>query len=92
MQGPIFKPACYSKYQTVEKILQALVKAPKQVAGSREAIEGKVFEVVQAGTNGPVGTLSELYEVLGLEEVMINAQNGPVLVVRYTDGTWKAIR
>ena len=89
--------AIYSKYQTVEDIRKALKQAPRQEANSKEAIEGKVFELCDKPL-GPVTTLSEVFEYRkALSEVfeyrketlvLISARDGNITVRRAKDGTW----
>lgn len=86
-----FVPACYSKAQTVAALRSMLAIAPKQEAGSLEALQGHVFEVHDMFGLQGVATLSELYECAGAREVDIKTTDGIVRLHREGDGKWVEI-
>lgn len=85
----VFIPTIYSKCQKKADFLKRLAEAPKQKDNSKEAFQGKVFEVCEM-PGGPVATLAELFEVSKLSEVIIAAKDGPLTIVRDAEGNWTA--
>ena len=85
------KPTIYSKAKSIDIFLKKLNAAPKQLCNTPEAFAGNVMEFVTINNpRGPVGTLSEYFNVFKDSETIVYFHDGAAHVKRNDDGTFIA--
>ena len=83
-----FYIATYSRHNSINKVQKALEFAPDQRPNSPGAFYGSVFEV-HPGNHCSVGTLSEVYDVFEVSEIVLHVSDGVCHLIRNEDEFWR---
>ena len=81
-----FIPAPYSKVRTIEQFKKALEVYPKQICNTKEAFEGKVFELYG---DGRACSLDEVYTYCHESKITVKVDDGVVILERDGAGDWR---
>jgi hypothetical protein len=82
MNHIIIKPTCYSKFQTIKDIKDALIDYPEQLCNTVPAYSYTMEFVDYFDSNSPVGSLSEYFEETNKNDYVIMANNHKRIHVR----------
>ena len=84
------RPTSYSKAQSAASIIEKLKKYPKQICNTPEAFKGLVMEFIlnDGPDNGPVASLSELYEIDKCSRFLVYTGEGLLVVNRLDNGNF----